>query len=155
MNVVNENKDNSIEDNNKQNFEELISQAKILEILEYDSEKNITILLGQIASNYFILKLKKIFYEKSPPEIWSKLIQTIKSPKLIHDTDIYKKFIAVDNISNLNNIEFIYPVSEKIIEKNRIKKGIRRFDRAQFSRTAQFSIINHFLSQSRGKCRRI
>jgi len=108
---------------NSSNFEELMTKAKVNEILDYNGEKNNNTLLGQIEKEFFILRLKKIFYDKSDTEIWTKHIKLINSPKSIHNNDIYKKYTSVDNISNQNLLEFIYPATEKIIEKNRIKKN--------------------------------
>ena len=68
---------------NSSNFEELMTKAKVNEILDYNGEKNNITLLGQIEKEFFILRLKKIFYEKSDTEIWTKHIKLINSPKSI------------------------------------------------------------------------
>ncbi len=99
-------------------------KMKIIEILDECPQYALITLLGEIEKDNnkekFILKLKKKEFES---ELLLKdnitLQKVCSEPSMYFSNDIYKKFLSKDLIQNKVNIELIYPVNDKIIDKHR------------------------------------
>ena len=99
-------------------------KMKIIEILDECPQYALITLLGEIEKDNnkekFILKLKKKEFESESLLKDNITLQKVCSePSMYFSNDIYKKFLSKDLIQNKVNIELIYPVNDKIIDKHR------------------------------------
>ena len=97
---------------------------KIIEILDESPQNALIYLLGEFEKNNnkekFIIKLKKKEFDSESILKDNSSLQKICSESSIYfSNDIYKKFISKDIQQNIIDIEFIYPINEKVIDKHR------------------------------------
>ena len=112
---------------NDENFFQSIlndKSMKIIEILDESPQNALIYLLGEFEKNNnkekFIIKLKKKEFDSESILKDNSSLQKICSESSIYfSNDIYRKFLSTDLIQNKINIEFIYPVNDKIIDKHR------------------------------------
>ena len=112
---------------NDENFFQSIlndKSMKIIEILDESPQNALIYLLGEFEKNNnkekFIIKLKKKEFDSESILKDNSSLQKICSESSIYfSNDIYRKFLSTDIIQNKINIELIYPVNEKIIDKHR------------------------------------
>jgi hypothetical protein len=102
-----------------ENIQEILTNGKILEIVDYHSDKCLITILGEYNKNKFILKLSKQEYPNDLNIPYNKLLQNVVQT---FNNDIYYKFIADDLITNKSRADFVYPADEKVIEKFRRKQ---------------------------------
>ena len=97
---------------------------KIIEILDESPQNAQIYLLGEFEKNNnkekFIIKLKKKEFDSESILKDNSSLQRICSESSIYfSNDIYRKFISKDIQQNIIDIEFIYPINEKVIDKHR------------------------------------
>ena len=97
---------------------------KIIEILDESPQNAQIYLLGEFEKNNnkekFIIKLKKKEFDSESILKNNIILKKICSEPLIYfSNDIYKKFLSKDLFQNIIDIEFIYPINEKVIDKHR------------------------------------
>ena len=97
---------------------------KIIEILDESPQNALIYLLGEFEKNNnkekFIIKLKKKEFDSESILKDNSSLQKICSESSIYfSNDIYRKFISKDIQQNIIDIEFIYPINEKVIDKHR------------------------------------
>ncbi len=107
-------------------FNEILNEKnmKIIEILDESPQNAQIFLLGEFEKNNnkekFIIKLKKKEFDSESILNNNKILKKICSEPLIYfSNDIYNKFLSKDLFHNIIDIEFIYPINEKVIDKHR------------------------------------
>jgi hypothetical protein len=99
----------------------IISEGRLVEIIDYHSDRCLITILGEYKEKFFILRLSKVEY---PNDLNMPYNTFIKNIVQTFNNDIYYKFIADDLISNKCRADFIYPADNKVIEKYRKKEHI-------------------------------
>jgi hypothetical protein len=111
-----------MEVSNDEYLNEIISNSKNLEVIDYNSERCVITILGEYKEQKFVMRLSKKEYDRD--ESVKLLSNGLKNLKTLFKNDIYYKFVADDFISNQCKADFVYPADAKVIDKYKKKELI-------------------------------